>query len=169
MDDLEDIDINKKMKIFRTEMRRYRIPILKLSEDIGYPAAFVSDVLFLRKKPDIKILEKLERVLNSSAQDKGVNLCTISGERCLIDTKDESHQNLNGRQSEFLDNLGEKIRGIRTRLNLSEVEFGRELSPRVSSRLVWEIEENKFTPSLEHLIQIADLGEVTLDWLLRIR
>lgn len=33
--------------------------------------------------------------------------------------------------------------------------------------MIQEIETNQIIPTLEHLIQIADLGKVTLDWLLR--
>ncbi|QDK71829.1 helix-turn-helix domain-containing protein [Lactococcus protaetiae] len=56
---------------------------------------------------------------------------------------------------------------MRARLQLSKFEFGARLSPALPPEMIQEIEANQIIPTLEHLIQIADLGKVTLDWLLR--
>ncbi|AYG00849.1 XRE family transcriptional regulator [Lactococcus allomyrinae] len=167
---MEQTEVNERIKNFKAEMRRYRIPILKLSEEIGYPAALLSDILFLRKKPDITLLRKIEEALNGSIQDKEEGRTAKhreSGSILPLETLSQSYPSLSCAHPEILNELGGKIKSIRTRLNLSEVAFGVALFPVVSPRFIREIEENQFVPSLEHLIQIADLGEVTLDWLLR--
>ncbi|AYG00361.1 helix-turn-helix domain-containing protein [Lactococcus allomyrinae] len=168
---MEQTEVDEQIKNFKIEMRRYRIPILKLSKDIGYPAALVSDILFLRKKPDIKLLQKIEESLNGSIQDKGEERYLNGKGRIStlpMETMNKSYQSLSCANSDILNKLGGKIKTIRTQLNLSEVEFGAELTPVVSPRFIREIEDNRFVPSLEHLIEIADLGKVTLDWLLRV-
>lgn len=61
---------------------------------------------------------------------------------------------------------GEKIKNIRTELNLTLEEFGKMLSPPAPKSLVWNWERERNLPNKERLEQIAILGNVSIDYLL---
>ncbi|AYG00911.1 helix-turn-helix domain-containing protein [Lactococcus allomyrinae] len=164
----EQLDVNEQLKKLKAEIRRYRIPILKLSEEIGYPAALVSDIIFLRKKPDMRMLRKIEIALNNSIKDIVVSQNKSDQQVASYELKRLKYSTQYDKdKSEAVEELGEKVKTIRTRLQLSKFEFGARLSPALPPEMIQEIEANQIIPTLEHLIQIADLGKVTLDWLLR--
>ena len=60
---------------------------------------------------------------------------------------------------------GEKIKNIRTELNLTLEEFGKMLSPPAPKSLVWNWERERNLPNKERLEQIAILGNVSIDYL----
>jgi len=59
----------KKLKI---KIRSYRIAILKISENTGYSATLIADVLFLRKKSNDKLLQKLEECVDNLMKDRAI-------------------------------------------------------------------------------------------------
>ncbi|QDK71167.1 helix-turn-helix domain-containing protein [Lactococcus protaetiae] len=159
-------EINERIKAIKKVIQRYRIPILRLSEKIDYPGTIVADVLFFRKKAGDDFLEKVEKGLEGIIREnRNLNVMTKQHDR-EEKTKD-SFENLGFLDSKVPVKFGVKIRRIRYTLKYSKEEFGEKLSPSLSVRIIDEMENNQFVPSLSYLIQIADMGNVTLDWLLR--
>lgn len=60
--------------------------------------------------------------------------------------------------------LGNRIREIRLNLNLTGEEFGKKLN--VTKVAVSKWENGQRSPDTEMLVKIADIGDVSLDWLL---
>ncbi|MHB8853126.1 MAG: helix-turn-helix domain-containing protein [Ignavibacteriaceae bacterium] len=64
-----------------------------------------------------------------------------------------------------MNSLGGRIKSIRSKLNLNQEEFAKKLKLKNKQSISF-YEVNKTYPSVDTLIEIAKLGEVTLDWLL---
>lgn len=60
--------------------------------------------------------------------------------------------------------MGKRIRGIRKKAEMNQEQFGATLGVVKSS--ISGYESGDGTPSIEALIKIAEIGQVTLDWLL---
>lgn len=70
----------------------------------------------------------------------------------------EKHRGVN------MDSIGKRIRKIRKENNLSQKQLAKKLS--VSQATVGHYEKNKRNPSIDNLIKLADIGNVSLDWLI---
>ncbi|AYG00383.1 helix-turn-helix domain-containing protein [Lactococcus allomyrinae] len=163
----EQVSISTRIKQLKAEMRHHRLSILKLSEDLNYPATLIADILFLRKKPDMDLLDKIENEIKNSSKNRKISQRVRNFPDNPMEMSNKSYQSLDFSHSNIPNKLGEKIKKIRTELNFSELELGATLSPSVPANFIEEMENNQFIPSIEHLIEISDLGETTLDWLLR--
>ncbi|MBC8059299.1 MAG: helix-turn-helix transcriptional regulator [Clostridiaceae bacterium] len=64
----------------------------------------------------------------------------------------------------MMKTIGERIKNIREELQLTGEEFGNKFN--VAKGTVSNWENNNRTPDAQALIKIADLGDVSLDWLL---
>ncbi|MHB9014040.1 MAG: helix-turn-helix domain-containing protein [Ignavibacteriaceae bacterium] len=64
-----------------------------------------------------------------------------------------------------MNSLGGRIKSVRSKLNLNQEEFAKKLKLKNKQSISF-YEVNKTYPSVDTLIEIAKLGEVTLDWLL---
>ncbi|AYG00212.1 helix-turn-helix domain-containing protein [Lactococcus allomyrinae] len=159
-------EINERIKAIKKVIQRYRIPILKLSEKIDYPGTIVADVLFFRKKAGDDFLEKVEKALEGIVRENR-SLNTMAKQHDREERTKNSFEDLGFLDSKVPVKFGVKIRRIRYTLKYSKEEFGEKLSPSLSVYTIDEMENNQFVPSLSYLIQIADMGNVTLDWLLR--
>lgn len=60
--------------------------------------------------------------------------------------------------------IGQKIKSIRNTLGVDQLEFGKLLN--VSRQTVSNWETDKQPPDLVHIIEIAQLGKVSLDFLI---
>jgi transcriptional regulator with XRE-family HTH domain len=63
-----------------------------------------------------------------------------------------------------IDNIGERFRALRTRLNLSQKDFSKETG--ISQSVIADIERGAKDPSRAVLLAIAQRYHVSLDWLL---
>ncbi|WP_221679156.1 helix-turn-helix domain-containing protein [Enterococcus sp. K18_3] len=61
---------------------------------------------------------------------------------------------------------GERIKGIRKKQNKTLEEFGLLLTPPAPKSLVWNWEKERNSPNKERLYQIAEIGGVSVDYLL---
>lgn len=59
-----------------------------------------------------------------------------------------------------------RIREIRRKAGLNQTEFGRRLGG-LSQVAISKYERGALKPPLEFLVAVADLGKVSLDWLVR--
>ena len=59
-----------------------------------------------------------------------------------------------------------RIREIRKKSGLNQTDFGRRLGG-VPQAVVSKYERGSVKPPMEFLIAVADLGKVSLDWLIR--
>ena len=64
-----------------------------------------------------------------------------------------------------MNSLGGRIKSVRSKLNLNQEEFAKKLKLKNKQSISF-YEVNKTYPSVDTLIEIAKLGDVTLDWLL---
>ena len=64
-----------------------------------------------------------------------------------------------------MNSLGERIKYIRKRLGLNQEEFAQKLNLRNKQSISF-YELDKTFPAIDTLVEIAKMGEVTMDWLL---
>ena len=73
---------------------------------------------------------------------------------------------MNKDNTKYSVTLGSRIRDIRENLGLSMAEFATKISPPAASSNVSNWENNKVKPNAERTKSIAELGGVTIDYLL---
>lgn len=64
-----------------------------------------------------------------------------------------------------MDTLGKRIRFIRARLDLNQTDFAKELGLE-SAVAISKYESGQREPDMNKLINISNMGKVSLDWLL---
>lgn len=62
--------------------------------------------------------------------------------------------------------IAARIREIRAKSGLNQTEFGEQLGG-LPQTLVSKYERGTIKPPMDYLIGVADLGKVSLDWLIR--
>lgn len=62
--------------------------------------------------------------------------------------------------------LGNRIHHIRESMNLTLEEFGKKFTPPANKTIVWRWENDKARPRKKRLAKIAELGGVSVDYLL---
>jgi transcriptional regulator with XRE-family HTH domain len=65
-----------------------------------------------------------------------------------------------------VDTIGLKVRGIRKKHNMNQIEFSKKIG--VSQGRLSEIEQDKTKPSADTLMQLRKHFKIDLNWLLHI-
>ncbi|MCL2113381.1 helix-turn-helix domain-containing protein [Lactococcus protaetiae] len=135
-------------KTIKKRLIQQKMGIIPFAQAIGVLPINLSDYLF-RGKP-MTDLEMNKLVNYFEKEESATMLPKISGN---ADTLSLS--------------LGEKIKMIREKRRLLPSDFVVLLSPEIPESLFLKWEENREIPVVSYCVQIADLGGVSLDWLLR--
>ncbi|MFD1416846.1 helix-turn-helix domain-containing protein [Oceanobacillus jeddahense] len=145
---MERLMISKKigqgLKRIRKEMG---VTQLELANQIGISRSYLCDVENNRKCPNLKTVEKLAN---------GFGMTFLEFIKEVIEDEKELQKK----------KIGSRIRVIRNELGLTMKEFGEKIDPPASDSIVSRWERGKSLPNNERLNAIAELGNVSISYLI---
>ena len=181
------------LREIRATLKAKRITTIELAKKLSMDSANLSDYLFFRKLPSDQLIENIEQTIEAitanleqekqaalkQAQEKQAQIVSDS-QADLSDTAkatgelaEEPEVSASTPRATGFEysvpplKLGDKIKAIREKMQLSQEELAATMQPPVAVETVKFWESNFGIPLLAYCIQLSDMGVVTLDWLLK--